>query len=166
MPQIDFIKCSSAHISIIQQLADRIWRMHYPSIITVAQIDFMLHKMYSAESLAEQMINGHHFVILQMDEQPVGFISVSKKTEHHYFINKLYVDTTQHRKGLGKLLLDKVEADYRDAECFSLTVNRQNFKAINFYFKNGFVIDEVADFEIGNGFVMNDFVMKKELSLP
>jgi ribosomal protein S18 acetylase RimI-like enzyme len=59
-----------------------------------------------------------------------------------------------------------VEADYRDAECFSLTVNRQNFKAINFYFKNGFVIDEVADFEIGNGFVMNDFVMKKELSLP
>jgi ribosomal protein S18 acetylase RimI-like enzyme len=122
--------------------------------------------MYSAQSLAEQMINGHQFIILEINKKPVGFVSVSKKTEHHYFINKLYVDTTQHRKGLGKLLLDKIEADNLDAQSFTLTVNRQNFKAINFYFKNGFVINEVADFEIGNGFIMNDFVMKKELSLP
>ena len=40
-----------------------------------------------------------------------------------------------------------------------LTVNRQNFKSINFYFKNGFKIEQVADFDIGNGYVMNDFVM-------
>jgi len=163
--QIEFISCTPQHILIIQQLADKIWRKHYPSIITIEQIDYMLDKMYSAESLAEQMNNGHRFTILKIDGLAVGFVAVSKKAERHCFIHKLYVDTTQHRKGLGKLLLDKVEADYRDAECFSLTVNRQNFKAINFYFKNGFVIDEVADFEIGNGFIMNDFVMKKELSL-
>ena len=40
-----------------------------------------------------------------------------------------------------------------------LTVNRQNFKSVNFYFKNGFTIERVADFDIGNGYVMNDFVM-------
>ena len=45
--------------------------------------------------------------------------------------------------------------------CFKLTVNRQNFKSINFYFKNGFTIESVADFDIGNGYVMNDFIMKK-----
>ena len=163
--QIEFISCTSQHIHIIQQLADKIWRKHYPSIITIEQIEYMLDKMYSAESLSEQMNKEHQFTILQIDGLAVGFVSVSKKAERHYFINKLYVDTTQHRKGLGKLLLDKVEADYQDALSFSLTVNRQNFKAINFYFKNGFVIDEVADFEIGNGFIMNDFVMKKELSL-
>ena len=163
--QIEFISCTLQHILIIQQLADKIWRKHYPSIITIEQIDYMLDKMYSVESLAEQMNNGHQFTILKIDGLAVGFVAVSKKAERHYFIHKLYVDTTQHRKGLGKLLLDKVEADYQDAEHFSLTVNRQNFKAINFYFKNGFVIDEVADFEIGNGFIMNDFVMKKELSL-
>ncbi|MEN9523765.1 MAG: hypothetical protein RL065_2142 [Bacteroidota bacterium] len=164
--QIEFISCTPQHILIIQHLADKIWRKHYPSIITIEQIEFMLNKMYSAESLAEQMKNGHQFIILKISGLAVGFVSVSKKSERNYFINKLYVDTTQHRKGLGKLLLDKIESDYKDAESFSLTVNRQNFKAINFYFKNGFVIDEVADFEIGNGFVMNDFVMKKELSLP
>jgi ribosomal protein S18 acetylase RimI-like enzyme len=164
--QIEFVICTEKDIEIIQQLADKIWRKHYPSIITIEQIDYMLNAMYSAESLTEQMNNGHQFIILQIDKQPVGFVSVSKKTERNYFINKLYVDTTQHRKGLGKLLLDKIELDYNDAVSFSLTVNRQNFKAINFYFKNGFVINEVADFNIGNGFIMNDFVMKKELSLP
>ena len=44
---------------------------------------------------------------------------------------------------------------------YTLTVNRQNYKSINFYFKNGFIINEIADFDIGNGYVMNDFVMKK-----
>ena len=44
-------------------------------------------------------------------------------------------------------------------EKLRLTVNRQNFKSINFYFKNGFKIDHVEDFDIGNGYVMNDFVM-------
>ena len=40
-----------------------------------------------------------------------------------------------------------------------LTVNRKNFKAINFYFKQGFIIEEVKDFDIGNNYEMNDFIM-------
>jgi hypothetical protein len=44
-----------------------------------------------------------------------------------------------------------------------LTVNRKNYKAINFYFKNGFTIKEIADFDIGNGFFMNDFIMIKKI---
>ncbi|MFM2049244.1 MAG: hypothetical protein RI955_1792 [Bacteroidota bacterium] len=163
--QIEFIPCTESHIAMIQQLADKIWRKHYPSIITIEQIDYMLNKMYSAKSLLQQMNEGQQFTILSIDNYATGFIAVSKKEEHHYFINKLYVDTTQHRKGLGKLLLNKIEQEYIDAENFSLTVNRQNFNAINFYFKNGFVIESVADFDIGNGYVMNDFVMKKKLSL-
>jgi hypothetical protein len=42
-----------------------------------------------------------------------------------------------------------------------LTVNRKNFKAINFYFKNGYIIESVEDFDIGESYLMNDFVMVK-----
>jgi len=42
-----------------------------------------------------------------------------------------------------------------------LQVNRKNYKAINFYFKNGFTIESVGDFDIGGGYYMNDFVMIK-----
>jgi RimJ/RimL family protein N-acetyltransferase len=47
-------------------------------------------------------------------------------------------------------------------DIIKLTVNRQNFKSINFYFKNGFKIEKVEDFDIGNGYWMNDFIMVKK----
>ena len=33
------------------------------------------------------------------------------------------------------------------------------FRIVNFYFKNGFVIEKAEDFDIGNNYFMNDFVM-------
>jgi RimJ/RimL family protein N-acetyltransferase len=53
-----------------------------------------------------------------------------------------------------KLLVDELKADR-----MTLTVNRKNHKSINFYFKNGFRIEEVKDFDIGNGYKMEDFIM-------
>ena len=161
MNSIHFKTCTQSDLPIIQQLAEKIWRIHYASIITTEQIDYMLSKMYSIESLQHQMKEGCHFILELMNEKPVGFTSISEKNKGDFFIHKLYVDTTQHRIGLGKALLDEALSRYEKWKTIRLTVNRQNYKAINFYFKNGFTIEEVADFEIGNGFVMNDFVMKK-----
>jgi ribosomal protein S18 acetylase RimI-like enzyme len=45
-----------------------------------------------------------------------------------------------------------------------LQVNRKNVKAINFYFKNGFVIEDAKDFDIGSGYFMKDFVMIKKFN--
>jgi ribosomal protein S18 acetylase RimI-like enzyme len=63
-----------------------------------------------------------------------------------------------HGKGYGAKVMGEIKEKFKGSR-LSLTVNRQNYKAINFYFKEGFRIKEVADFNIGNGYVMNDFVM-------
>ncbi len=160
---ISFKTCTVADVETIQQLAEKIWRKHYVEIISMQQIDYMLDKMYDVESLQHQMKNGCEFILELVDEMAVGFISISKKNETELFIHKLYVDTSKHRKGLGKAMLDEALRKNKWAKEERLTVNRQNFKAINFYFKNGFVIESVANFDIGNGFVMNDFVMLKVL---
>ena len=73
------------------------------------------------------------------------------------------MDTDLQREGVGSQLFECVLSDIQAAETIELTVNRQNYKAINFYFKNGFKIKEVADFDIGNGYFMNDFIMIKQL---
>ena len=159
---ISFKIATEADLQIIQQLAEKIWRKHYPAIITLEQIDYMLQRMYSIESLQQQLNDVCHFILEFVDENPCGFISVSEKKIGEYFIHKLYVDVEQHRSGLGRALLDEALQLFSDWKKISLTVNRQNFKAINFYFKNGFVIEQVADFDIGNGYVMNDFVMMKK----
>jgi GNAT superfamily N-acetyltransferase len=74
-----------------------------------------------------------------------------------YFINKFYILQDTAAKGIGSEVFSKI-IKLLDASEIKLTCNRKNYKSINFYFKNGFKIDHVADFDIGNGFVMNDFV--------
>jgi diamine N-acetyltransferase len=86
-----------------------------------------------------------------------GFIACEKRTDG-LFISKFYIDQDVAGKGTGTGAFLTLLDIYRP-ERIRLTVNRQNIKAINFYFKNGFRIECVADFDIGHGFVMNDFVM-------
>jgi GNAT superfamily N-acetyltransferase len=150
-------------VAIIGPLAERIWKKHYITIISLEQIEFMLKKMYSAENLTQQMNEGHVFTIAYLDDVPVGYISMSTKDNKNYFLHKFYVDTTEQSKGIGTLFLKHVLYELNDPASIELTVNRKNYTAINFYFKNGFVIKEVADFDIGNGYFMNDFVMIKKI---
>jgi RimJ/RimL family protein N-acetyltransferase len=46
-----------------------------------------------------------------------------------------------------------------------LQVNRHNRGAIEAYLRNGFVISREAKFDIGHGFVMDDYVMSKDIEL-
>ena len=75
-------------------------------------------------------------------------------------MHKFYIDQDLANNGLGTQVLQKLES-LLPIKTITLTVNRQNFKSINFYFKNGFKIESVEDFNIGDGYFMNDFVMKK-----
>ena len=127
------------------------------------QIEYMLNKMYSEKSLAEQMDQGEVYTIVYADRKPIGYISLSSENGPDHFLHKFYVEIDEQGKGVGTKLFDHILAELKDARSIRLTVNRKNFKAINFYFKNGFVISEVADFDIGNGYFMNDFVMTKKL---
>ena len=154
-----FKKAIVIDIPIITLLAEKIWMKYYTSIISIEQIRYMLDKMYSPGSIEHQMKEGQEYTLVYDDKEPLGYISISSKDERNYFLHKFYVDTAKHRKGIGKKLFDHMLSTMNKPESIELTVNRQNFKAINFYFKMGFTIDSVADFDIGSGYFMNDFVM-------
>jgi diamine N-acetyltransferase len=159
MPHITLNEAEVNDIPLISELAQRIWNQHYLSIIGQAQVDYMLNLMYSHKSLSEQMQEKkHQFFLVMNDEETIGFISVNKEQNNDWFLNKFYIDQTLAAKGNGALafstLVEKI-----NPSTLTLTCNRQNFKAINFYFKLGFKIERVADFDIGNNYVMNDFVM-------
>ncbi len=71
-----------------------------------------------------------------------------------------------HGRGLGSRLLQHVEREVRQlgARRLILSVNKRNAKAIAAYQRNGFVIAESVVTDIGGGFVMDDFIMTKELA--
>jgi len=162
--QLTYKKATENDAALIADLAANIWKKYYISIITMEQIEYMLHKMYSINSIVKQMNEGQKFTIVFDSKQAIGYISISTSDNENFFLHKFYVDTNEHRKGIGSSLFNHLlETDLKKAKTIELTVNRQNFKAINFYFKNGFYIKSVEDFDIGNGFFMNDFVMRKNI---
>jgi diamine N-acetyltransferase len=146
-------------LELISGLAAQIWPAHYEPIIGKSQVDYMLAKMYNVPSLKEQItLKNHVFYLIALNAKVVGFISVNQENSSDWFLNKFYLLNEVAGKGSGTLAFEELKKIIQPKK-LTLTVNRQNYKSINFYFKNKFKIDRVADFDIGDGFVMNDFVM-------
>lgn len=160
--------------AFIRSVSERTWPSTYGHIISQEQINFMLDWMYSDQSLKEQFEKGHQFFIANLNGSEIGFCSVSEELEDHekdntakqtqqkaFKLNKLYVLPTAHGTGSGKALLKKaIEiAKAEGAASIFLQVNKHN-NAYSFYLKNGFVKEAEFKFDIGNGFFMDDYVMR------
>jgi diamine N-acetyltransferase len=153
-------------LPVIATLAGAIWRAVYPGIIPREQIEYMLARMYAVEELARQAGQGTVFLRLLVNGKPVGFAAHSPTgNPAERKLDKLYIHPDHQRHGHGGRLLDHVIAAARALGCTSLmlTVNKRNTKAIAAYEKGGFVIRESVVADIGGGFVMDDYVMARQL---
>lgn len=162
MDNLRIHKADTASIPLIQELTMQVWPQTYASTLSQEQIDYMLHLMYSTEALKEQMNKGVQFIIAYYNEQPIGFASYGPtEKEQEFKLHKLYVITTIQKTGAGKGLLLFVMQDVQQQGCkhLILQVNRENENAIGFYKRMGFTKEYEADFEIGHGFYMKDYVM-------
>jgi GNAT superfamily N-acetyltransferase len=152
----------------IRSVSERTWPSTYGHIISQEQIDFMLNWMYSDESLTAQFEKGHQFYIANLNGEDIGFCSVSAEpmddqvnAQKAHKLNKLYVLPTAHGTGSGKALLHKAieVAKAEGSSSLFLQVNKLN-NAYTFYLKSGFIKESEFKFEIGNGFYMDDYVMR------
>lgn len=144
----------------IASMAEKIWRVHYTPIIGADQVTYMLSNMHSAEKVAQQMKDGQRFSFIVREGINIGYTSWSTPQPGELFIHKFYIEPSLQGNGIGKQVFAELLQLNPEANTIRLTVNRKNYKSINFYFRLGFVIDEVKDFDIGGGYFMNDFVMK------
>lgn len=156
---IEIIAAAEQDAPLISGLAERIWRVHYPDIIGMEQVEYMLALMYSPEAIVKQMREGQQFYLPRVDGAPLGYVAVSRKEPGKYFLHKFYVDNGKRGHGWGTILFERILALFPDLQELRLTVNRMNFKSINFYFKTGFIIETCVQIPIGGGFVMDDFQM-------
>lgn len=155
-------------ISEIQKIAEITWPIAFGEILSKEQLDYMMKLMYSTESLASQFSKGVEFYLYISENKPVGFLGIEKsyKGENCLKIHKLYVLPNQQGKGIGSKFISFSENICKEQKIKTLTlnVNRYN-KATDFYLKLGFKNVKTEDIEIGNGYLMEDYVMEKEISL-
>lgn len=151
-------------IALIRELTYRVWPQTYAAILSQEQIDYMLEMMYSETSLRQQMEDGAQFIIVYEADTPVGFASYQDILPGLYKLHKLYVLPTQQGKGTGRLLLNHIIEiiKKKGVEALQLQVNRNN-TAKQFYEKLGFTAIKELKLDIGNGYVMDDYVMELKI---
>ena len=129
----------------------------------------MLARMYALDVLRDEIHSqGIRYDRLLMDGKLVGFASYGPTAEPGVMkLHKLYLLPELHGRGLGSRLLQHVEHEVRaeGGRRLILSVNKRNAKAIAAYQRNGFVIADSVVTDIGDGFVMDDYIMAKDLSV-
>ncbi|OMF57773.1 GNAT family N-acetyltransferase [Paenibacillus rhizosphaerae] len=152
-------------IAALADLAYGIWHEYFIRIITRDQIKYMVDKFQSVPAITDQIQHqGYEYFFINVDGAHAGYIGV-KQEEGKLFLSKLYIAKEYRGHGYASRAMEFLTTLCKD-RCLSaiwLTVNRHNDSTIAVYEKKGFktVRTQVAD--IGNGFVMDDYVMEKPI---
>ncbi len=153
-------------LHVVRDLAHKIWPSTYSHIISQEQITYMLNWMYSLETLEGNFDANHAFFAVFDTAEPLGFTDLELNSPEEYWmkLQKIYVLPEKQKLGVGLALMDCafLFAQENGIKHITLQVNRNN-KAVSFYEKLGFFVSDEQDFDIGNGYFMNDFVMQKDL---
>ncbi len=163
---ITFKKAEVSDIFLIQDLAEKSWKSAYQSILKEDQINYMLGTMYSADEITSHLRNpNYQYYIIQTDGSDAGFIgfenNYEKKTTK---LHRIYLLEEFKGKGLGKKSLDFLKSETLKSgnRRIILNVNKNN-PAKKIYELQGFTVYDAQVFDIGNGYVMDDYLMELHL---
>ena len=153
---------SNNDICLVEMLAKKIWREHYPPIIGKEQVSYMLGKYQTTPAIKKQIENGMRYHLVFEEDHPVGYFS------YHYenqalFLSKIYVAKEVRGRGIGRQAFEYIldQAKTQSVKVIRLTVNKFNTETINAYKKLGFETTDSVVKDIGGGFVMDDYVMER-----
>jgi ribosomal protein S18 acetylase RimI-like enzyme len=148
-------------------LARQIWHQHYVGIVGPEQLDYMLGMRNTPASLRRYFAaDGAWYRLLKLHGELIGYCSYAlTATPGEMKLEQLYLRADHKGAGLGGLMLRHVQAEARARGCTTLMlqVNKGNPVSIAIYRKFGFGVRQEAVFDIGQGYVMDDYVMELRL---
>ena len=148
----------------LSAIADDIWHEHFTPIIGEAQVDYMLDKFLSPDALTEQVNSGYQYYIFSFEYTFAGFAGIHKENGK-LFLSKLYVHKDFRGTGIGTYMFKQfIELCKKNSlDTIWLTCNRHNSNTIEVYKHWGFEIVREEATDIGNGFVMDDYIMEYKI---
>jgi len=163
MIETTIIKSSDkAYIKAVAELAEEIWTEHYIPIVGKQKVEYMLANFQSEKAIQKQITEGLLYYLVMENNINIGYIAFISR-DNSLFISKIYLKSIMRGKGIGKQLLSFAEnfANEQNLSKLTLYVNKNNLNSIKAYEKFGFIITEQIVKDIGNGYVMDDYIMTK-----
>ncbi len=149
-------------------IADTVWHEWFQTILSLEQIDYMVQKFQSFKAMKEQITKeGYEYYFLNVNGTNVGYIGIHvEQNTGKLFLSKIYILKSFRGHHYASEAFEFLEGMCQGLNLNSiyLTVNKYNENSINVYTKRGFqnIKSQVTD--IGNGYVMDDYVMEKSVS--
>lgn len=157
---------NTSEIEIAAKLADEIWHECFADILTQDQIDYMIENFQSKQAMERQMAEeGYLYYLLDVDGEYVGYTAIRADGDT-LFLSKIYLLADFRGKGISSRVFDFLEDYCKNNKLKSiwLTVNKNNDRAVAVYKKRGFRITREQVTDIGDGFVMDDFIFEKTIN--
>ena len=151
----------------IQRLSNEIWKKVYPNVVTLDQIEYMLERIYSHDSLTNQIGDlNHEFILIQWNGENVGYASFSVKSieePNRFRLHKLYIQPEMHGNGLGRGILRYIinQILALGAKELELNVHKRN-PSYHFYLHMGFIVEQSLVLEFGP-YLLDDYIMSLDL---
>lgn len=149
-------------LKALAEKANIVWHEFFPCILTEGQIDYMVEKFQSYDAMKNQMENdGYEYYFITADDKILGYTGIKKEADR-LFLSKLYLLKENRGKGYAseafKFLINYCKEN--GLKSIYLTVNKQNKHTIAVYKKKGFEVIDIQVADIGNGYVMDDYIME------
>jgi len=165
---VRIVSAADADLPAVAELAGIIWRKHYPGIISPEQIEYMLARGYSRAALRRFLTEaGAGLDLAHVGARLAGFAAYHRTDRADELkLDKLYVHQDFHGRGVGRRLIEATEAAAmaQRRSTLILNVNKRNALAIRAYARAGFAVRSAVVIDIGEGFVMDDYIMAKRLT--
>lgn len=162
---IEFVRLENdeKEIERMSAMATAIVREHFDPLIGKEQNDYMLSLFQTPGAIAAQLTEGYRYYFVRKDGGDIGFTAFYPKQDAMY-LSKFYLYRQERAKGYAHAMMEFVESETRKEglQAVELNVNRFN-SAVKVYEKLGFEIIREEKNEIGHGFIMDDYVFRKQL---
>ncbi len=162
---IEFVRLENdeKEIERMSAMATAIVREHFDPLIGKEQNDYMLSLFQTPGAIAAQLAEGYRYYSVRKDGEDIGFTAFYPKQDAMY-LSKFYLYRQERAKGYAHAMMEFVESETRKEglQAVELNVNRFN-SAVKVYEKLGFEIIREEKNEIGHGFIMDDYVFRKQL---
>lgn len=148
-------------LAAIAGLADAIWHQHFQTILSPEQIDYMVEKFQSYPALKSQVEeDGYEYYQTLVDGTLAGYIGIHPETDA-LFLSKLYLHKDYRGRHIATqafhFLTDLCKK--RGLKKIWLTCNKHNDSSLAVYHHLGFQVTDTQEADIGNGFIMDDYIM-------
>lgn len=145
-------------------MANEIWHEYFPCILTGEQIDYMVEKFQSYKAISKQIEKGYQYYFIMADSVLMGYIGIFEDN-NKMFLSKLYLKKEYRGKGYAGKVIDSLVKMCLEHSLSAiwLTVNKHNHHSIAVYERKDFTKIKAQISDIGNGFVMDDYVMERKI---